>query len=156
MTIVEASYKVLRGSIRVPTKPGLCLAFVRVIVEQSLNVAPYTFYDRWVDPFFTLNNGEVEGKDIHPRWARGAERAMRAAGLAISPKRIQPGDLIFSYRVSKPYGHVAILLPGKLVLENTYAERGWRHPDFGAVRLTPLREWDPITTVVRISEGGDV
>ena len=151
--IVDTAYRVLRGSLRVPTKRGWCLAFVRVIIEQTFDMAPGEFYERWVDPYFTLNNGEKLNKDISPRWARGAERAMRASGIVVATKAMEPGDLIFSYRVSKPYGHVALLMPGKLVLENTYANRGWRHPDFDAVRLTPLREWDPVTTVIRIPEG---
>jgi len=151
--IVETAYRVLRGSLRVPTKKGYCLAFVRVVIEQTFNMAPGEFYERWVDPFFTLNKDETLGKDIHPRWARGAERAMRAGGFAIHPTKMKPGDVLFSYKVAKPYGHTAILLPGKLVLENTWANRGWAHTDFGAIRLTPLREWDPITTVVRLAEG---
>ena len=138
----------------VPTEPGWCLAFVRTIVEQAFDMAPGEFYERWVDPFFALNQGERVGIDIGPRWARGAERALRAAGLAVHPSKMQPGDLLFSYKVSKPFGHTAILLDGKMVLENTGAHGGWQNPGMGAVRYTPLRMWDPVTTVVRLPEGG--
>lgn len=151
--IVETSYRVLRGTIKVPKRPGYCLAFVRSVVEQAFDLPPHTFYSKWVDPNFHLVANEVFGSDIHPRWARGAERAFRAAKLTVPIEEMQPGDLLFSYKVSKPYGHVGILLPGKLVLENTTADRGWRQPNSGAVRLTPLRQWSPVTTVVRLKGG---
>ena len=153
--IVDAGYRVLRGTLAVPRTakaPMYCLAFVRIVVEQAFDLAPGEFYERWVDNYFFTNSDEVIGKDISPRWARGAERAMRPV-FGIPLEQALPGDLVFSYKVSKPYGHVGILMPGKMVLENTAADRGWRHPEFGAIRHTPLRLWDPVTTVVRIPEG---
>lgn len=146
--MIAAAYRVLRRRLPVETRPGYCLAFVRQVIEHGLRLAPYTLY-RLVEAHFALRPGEVLGQDIHPRWARGAERALRAAGLA-RPQvaRMEPGDLVFSHRVSRPYGHVGLLMPGGLVLENTTANRGWRHPAMGAVRLTDRRDWDPITTVI--------
>ena len=148
--IMEAGFKVLNGVLRPVKRPGYCLAFVRQIVEHALDMEPGEFYKEFVDPYFKLRPGERLGVDIHPRWARGAERALRVAGLAVPLLAMRPGDLLFSYRVSRPYGHVGILMPGNLVLENTTADRGWKKEGRGAIRLTPLSEWDPITTAVKL------
>ena len=133
------------------TRPGYCLKVVRQIVEDGLDLAPGEFYHRWIYPNFKLKPGETP-EDIKPYWARGAERALREAGLAVhSVKDAEPGDLVFSWRSSYPYGHVGVLLDGKLILENTYARRrGWKRDGQGALRITPMREWDQITTLVRI------
>jgi len=147
--ILDSAYRAVRGVLTVERRPGYCLRFVRQIVEDALNLAPGDFYRIYVFPHFALREGETP-EDIKPYWARGAERAMRSAGLAVPVDRAKPGDLVFSYRASRPYGHVGVLLHGKLVLENTYARRGWKHDDMGAIRITPMRQWDPITTVIRL------
>ena len=148
--IVETGLAVLAGHLRPVSRPGYCLAFVRQVVERALGMEDGEFYRRFVDPYFAPRAGERVGVDISPRWARGAERALRAAGLTVPVGAAEPGDILFDYRVSRPYGHVGILMPGGLVLENTTANRGWRRPDRGAIRLTPMREWGVPTTVIRL------
>jgi len=157
-TILSEAYRVIAGKLPVPTKPGMCLAMVRHIVEEAFDVEPYGFYRRLIIPNFHLREGEwlatvsssTNGHDaISPYWARGAERALRDAGLARhNVSDMLPGDLLFSWMVSRPYGHVGIYLDGGLVLENTTAERGWLNDKMGAVRITPLREFSPVTTVI--------
>ena len=151
--IREAAYRVLRGTLKVEKRPGYCLKLVRQIVEDALDMAPGDFYRVFVYPHFHLNPGETY-EDIKPYWARGAERALREQGFMVHIDQAKPGDLVFSYRVSRPYGHVGILLDGKMVLENTTARRGWNRNDMGAIRYTPMREWGPITTVARLRMPG--
>jgi len=156
--ILEAAYRAIRGTLAVEDRPGYCLKTVRQIIEDGLDLAPGDFYRLWVYPNFHLRPDETP-EDIKPYWARGAERALRNAGQAVrSIEDAKPGDLVFCYRVSKPYGHVGILLDGKLILENTYAlNRGWKRDGLKAIRITPMRQWDPITTVIRLRlpEGGN-
>ena len=143
--IVETAKSVLRGELGLVTEPGYCLQAARVIVEKAMSVPPRTLYNL-ARPYLHRKPGE----NIRLHWARGMERALRALGVGTHfPK---PGDLLFSWKVSRPYGHVAVMVDEGFVLENTTANRGWRTPWSGAIRLTPLQRngewiWDPVTFV---------
>jgi len=139
--MLNSAYKVVHGHLEVETRPGYCLKLVRQVVEDSAGLNNGEFYGRLVIPH--LGDGDT---DVKYWWARGAERALRRAGFAAW--NAEPGDLIFSYKVSKPYGHVGILLDGGLILENTTVNRGFWHKRLGAVRLTPLEEFDDYTTII--------
>jgi len=143
--VVESAYQVLTGTLGVPTDGGYCLKAARIIIEDAFGLPERALYNRLIIP--TLKNAEmVPHGEPKYYWASGAETAMRLAGLTVA--KPVPGDLLFSGVVSKPYGHVGILLPGELVIENTWASRGWRKTGMGRIRLTPLSEFDPVTTIV--------
>ena len=143
--IAATAKQVLRGELGLVTVPGHCLQAVRVIVEKAAGVPPRTLYSL-AKPHLHPQPGE----EIPLFWARGIERALRNLGIGRHYPR--PGDLVFSHKVSKPYGHVAVVVDEGLLLENTQAKRGWKSSWSGAVRLTPyIRNgewiWDPLTFV---------
>lgn len=141
--VTAVALEALRGDAHLEQRPGYCLRLVRQVVERALGLDPGSFY-RLVRRHFRRR----EGERVQPYWARGAERALRAARL-VKKSPPEPGDLLFSHLASWPYGHVGIMVLPGLVLENTTVSyRGWRHRGHGAVHLTPLREWDEVTTLI--------
>jgi len=128
--IVEASYRVMRGQLKVPTRAGFCLQMVRLIVEDAFNMPSHSFY-RWK----THMVERAPGDDFDP-WARDMERSFRLDGYGVAVPQensryltrlelqsAAPGDLLFRWDVARTrqgtfIGHVGILMPGGLVLEN--------------------------------------
>lgn len=140
--VVELALDVLNGNFTTDTTPGYCLRVVREIVEAAFDVPERALYNRVIVPQWR----RLEKGSTPFYWASSAEVALRSLGLHTNDP--EPGDLLFSSSASRPYGHVGILLDGDLVLENTMANRGWRKPGMGAVRLTPLSEFDEVTTAI--------
>lgn len=165
--IVQSAFALLRGEISVePDEPGLCLALVRVVLEHAFWNGRWAFYDRHRSHIV-----ERASADTSP-WARDMERSLTRQGMALNlPRRplegdaqryvdldaaaaeLQPGDLLFRWdtarnRAGDYVGHVAILLPGNLVLENVAHRSGALQR--GPTTLSRLGAW-PVTTVVRFT-----
>lgn len=156
--VVESGYRLLRGEIGAPKQPGLCLALVRLVIEDAYKMMPYEFY-RW--------RREIVDQNVRASqdpYARDMERSLRYAGMTVGldyhgryvnldDTRIKPGDLLFRYDTAKDahgiwVGHVGILMPGNLVLENIDPRGRLKSLSRGPTCLTPLGFW-PVTTVVR-------
>lgn len=136
LKIVGSAIRAAAALLPIERTPGYCLKAARQIVENALGKA-----DGW---FYTLMQPGAT------RNAATAESQLRAKGWAVAVEQAQPGDLVFNGRVSLPDGHVGILIGPGVVLENTTAQRGVRLG--GALALTPLGQFGPVTTVIRIPE----
>lgn len=143
------------GALDLTREPGLCLAFVRRIVEIALELPDFGFYQR----FGTERVERAPGPPGGAWWSRDLERSMRNLGLAVPLDGVgQDGDLLFNWRAAPSahgvyIGHVGILVDAKagLVLENVDARYRRFSLTRGAVALTP-RERFPVTTAIRIPE----
>lgn len=174
--IVEAAYDVLRGEVPgEPTEAGMCLALVRVVIERAFYDGRWEFYER----HRTVKVNELERASQDP-YARDLEASLRGQGMAVpalprtgppaDPRRyvnlatalslglLEPGDLLFRWDTARDandiyVGHVAILLPGRLVLENVAHRAGALQR--GPTTLSKLEAWQ-VTSVMRFRprEGG--
>lgn len=151
--IVRTVWQALRGTIRsYNSSPGMCLAWVRTMVEQAMGWPSHTLYrdyvTEWVQP---------EGYDQRDgHWARDAERSLRNLGMALGDTgEAQPGDLLFNWRAAWSdrwgayIGHVGIKIEHGFVAENidpTYRPSALRN---GALAITPIEDWAKPTTVIR-------
>lgn len=146
-SIVAAAQRAIQGEIAVPSKPGLCLALVRMVVEAGCFGGRYEFYDRYLVARTT--QGGPNRRDWTP-WAADLEASMKRLGYAESLANREPGDLIFNFRAAKPYGHVAILVERDLVLENIKDEYRPKSKHLGRyLSLTPLERF-PRTLLARL------
>jgi hypothetical protein len=163
--IVQAAYDVLRGD--VPNEPraaGLCLALVRVVIEHAFYGGAWRFYD--LHRTVIVNPRERASQDPY---ARDMEASLRDQGMALPLPRIpygndlsryidpsaldtvEPGTLIFRWDTARDrngvyVGHVGIVMPGRLVLENVANRYGALQR--GPTTLSRLGAW-PVTTAVR-------
>lgn len=145
--IQKVAMKLVLGAPLVLQSSGLCLRFVRTVVEETYELPSHALYERLVRQRVDNRSSRDEP------WARDAERSLRERGLAVDLSAARGGDLVFSYKASRPYGHTGVLIEvgGALwVAENTTAARGLRSR--GALALTPLAAWDEVTTVIRLPE----
>lgn len=160
--VVESAYKVLRGELAAPQESGYCLTLVRLIIQDAYNLTYDEFYAHRTDP--------VPRPNLSTPWARDMERSFRAQGMAVpipvtwgpngdsryidtNDKRLKPGDLLFrsdtaTNSAGMDVGHVAVLMPGKLVLENIDPQYRPKSLSRGVTSLTPLGNW-PVTTAIR-------
>ena len=163
--IVQAAYDVLRGDVDAePHEAGLCLALVRVVIERAFYGGHWRFYD--------LHRSVVVQPDERASdapYARDLEAALRAQGMAVSLARtgpagdpvryvdddalrdVEPGVICFRWDTAKDrngvyVGHVAIVLPGRLILENVASRHG--SLSRGPTKLSRLGAW-PVTTVIQ-------
>lgn len=164
--IVQSAFALLRGEINAePDHPGLCLAMVRVVIEHAFYGGRWAWYDA-----HRSHVVERRSPDKATPWARDMERSLTRQGMALElPRRpfegdltryvdltaalpqLQPGDLLFRWDTARnsygdDVGHVAILMPGDLVLENVASRAGALSR--GPTKLSRLGAW-PVTTVVR-------
>ena len=164
--ITQSAYALLRGEIRAePDQPGLCLALVRVVLEHAFWNGQWALYDRHLSHRVERSPGSSSDP-----WARDAERSLSRQGMALDLPRqpfegdtqryvnldaaagqLQPGDLLLRWdtalnRYGDYVGHVGILMPGDLVLENVAHRPGSLQR--GPTTLSRLGAW-PVTTVVR-------
>uniref|UniRef100_A0A7C3HYJ9 NlpC/P60 domain-containing protein n=1 Tax=Meiothermus ruber TaxID=277 RepID=A0A7C3HYJ9_MEIRU len=154
------------------TSAGWCVAFAFEAIARAYQTNRWILYSRVLD--------SVQADLDRSRWATDVELAIdrldwdvSAADLdpAIASERaallriIKPGDLLFSStkfdepprsRRTAPdrEGHIGIYV-GEVegvpsVAENTRADRGRWFVRKTALRLTPLFQWDTVTTVGRI------
>ena len=169
-SVVDSAYKVLRGEMTVPTEPGYCLQLTRLIVEDACKLEPWGFYKWRTHPV-----ERADGDDQSP-WARDMERSLKLAGMSVAeptsaPKTTEdryvpmvelvsvtePGDLLFRWDVARTkagtfIGHVGVLLPGGVVLENVSPQSRPNSFKRTVTSLTPLRLF-PVTLAVRFNPG---
>lgn len=156
--VVESAYKVLNGELKGPEHAGYCLQLVRLIVEDAYRMKPYSFYDWRTHPV------ERDQFDSQEPWARDMERSLRAAGMAISfsderyisqkdiLERCESGSLLFRWDTAKSaygtfIGHVGILMPGGMVLENVNPVHRMNSFFLGVTALTPLKYFRVTTAI---------
>src|SRR5690606_13371980 len=136
-----------------PTQAGLCLAFVRSVVERACFNGRWEFYPRYLVAATTRRRGTPEERLAAARsepWAADAEASMKQLGFAVPSLFRRPGDLVFSWKAAPPYGHVGILLNRSTIVElvnPAYRPRSVHLP--GNVSLTPYGDW-PVTLVARL------
>lgn len=119
--------------------PNQCLRLIRQVVEHAFDLPSHTFYSLyWTH--------RVEENDTLVPWARDLERSLRAQGYAVYT--VQPGDLVFDYRIAWPYGHVGLVLPDYTVLD--VATWG----STATLRTVPLSQWGEPTTIIRLPDLG--
>ena len=150
--IVNTAWHCLKAQ-NLPTKPGWCLKTTRLIVERALNLGNGGFYTTYL-------TGHPKASPDVPRdwWARDAHKILRDThAFGVTFEERQAGDLIFNYAVAPSeefpghnMGHVALLIDHDTVLENGGANRGVKQ--FGAIHLTPLREWLDVHQIIRLRE----
>lgn len=163
--IVQAAYDVLRGDVNTePHQSGLCLALVRVVIERAFYAGHWRFYD--------LHRSVIVQQDERASdvpYARDLEASLRAQGMALGLPRtgpdgdpiryvdpdalrdVEPGNIVFRWDTAKDrngvfVGHVAVVMPGRLLLENVASRHG--SLSRGPTKLSPLGSW-PVTTVVQ-------
>lgn len=171
--IVDAAWDVVRGDAPEPTDKdgnaisGQCLAQVRIIIERAFYNGHWRFYD--------LHRTHIVDGDrrasLDP-YARDMEASLRDQGMSLKLPRygplgasqryvdlshedtiraLRPGDLLFRFDVVPDrngvwIGHVAILMPGNLQLENVAHRAGALRR--GPLHLSRLGSW-PVTEVIR-------
>jgi hypothetical protein len=164
--VVESAYKVLRAELQVPDQAGFCLKLVRLVVEDAYGMRSHEWYKWRTHPV-----ERAPGDDDSP-WARDMERSLRLAGMAVAlpPENVQkpedryvstlhlasvcePGDLLFRWDVARTkqgtfVGHVGILMPGGMVLENVSPRSRLYSFTRGVTVLTPVANF-PTTLAVR-------
>lgn len=158
--VVNSCYRALYGLLELPAQSGLCLQLVRLVIEDAYDLGPGAFY--------ALRTTVVDADkraSLEP-YARDMERSLRDRGWAVSQPYagnyvnsrgatdLKAGDLLFRWDIAKDargvyVGHVGILMPGSLVLENVNPVGRPRSLARGSTCLTPLWTW-PVTTVVRL------
>ncbi|WP_027877616.1 hypothetical protein [Meiothermus cerbereus] len=157
-----------------PTISKWCVAFTFEAVARALDTNRWKIYSRILD--------DTKADPDKSRWAHDVELGVQRMGWAISTadydpanpsqrtsllRLLQPGDLLFSSRhFDEPptsprtapdnEGHIGIYV-GEIegqpcVAENTSADRGKWFVRRSALRLTPLAQWDTITTLARIPQ----
>lgn len=158
--IAEAAWAAARGALKgVPKGPGLCLAFVRVVVEAGLGMRDRELYARYLVAGTTHRPGDDQVRLAAARqspWASDWEASVKKLAWGVPLAERQPGDIIFNHNAAKPFGHVGILLDRKTVLENIdhdYRPYSILLPN--SLALTPLesRSW---TLVARVQHGEGV
>jgi hypothetical protein len=160
--IVTSAYRAMRGELALPEQAGMCLKLVRVIVEDAFGMQPWSWYSQWLTDDRRVQR--APGDDYEP-WARDMERALRDARLAysipnegryVSHEKIMRtcgwGTLLFRWDTAKTkrgtfVGHVGILMPGGLVLENVNPAFRAMSLARGFTCLTPLSQF-PVTTAI--------
>jgi len=142
------------------------LKLVRLVVEDAYQMPSHKWYEWRTQPV-----ERRPGDDDSP-WARDMERSLRLAGMAVAlpPENVQkpedryiptvhlasvcePGDLLFRWDVARTQqgtfiGHVGVLMPGGLVLENVRPTSRLFSLSRGVTVLTPIQHF-PVTLAVR-------
>lgn len=139
--------RVLEGELRpFEVSPGLCMRVVREVIEAAYGWGPGEFYSRYrTHP--VLDNPDPE----RLVWARDIMRSLREKKLRVAfsetepliLSELRPGDLVFSWALGSPQGHVAVVFSGgphALVLENTKSSRGVSVSRTGFNRLSRVDE----------------
>lgn len=173
--IVDTAYALVRGELKAePTSAGLCLQLARVVIEAAL------YQGRWVlYPVYRTIVVEPLKRASQDPYARDLEASLRDHGMALDLPRtgpagdparyvdlaaadeqglLEPGDLLFRWDTAQDkagvfIGHVGILMPGSLVLENVRTRAGSLQR--GPTTLAKFGAW-PATTVVRFTPAGEV
>lgn len=121
--------------------PGKCLRVVREVVQLALDIDYDTFYRRYRTHVVDDNPDPVANK-----WARDVMRSLREQGRRVAfdennpviYRELEPGDVIASWALGSPEGHIALILSGgenALAFENTSSQKRGVHIS-GYNRLT--------------------
>lgn len=122
--IVRALVDAASGQASVPAESGMCLQFVRLVVERALGLPSHSMYEKWLvaattrrgpDPVSNLAQAKLDP------WAADFEASVKKLGWAVPSLLRQPGDLVFNHDAAKPVGHIGILWTRDLVIENIHA-----------------------------------
>lgn len=140
--IVNSLYRAANGKVTIPPRHGLCLAFVRSVVEDALYGGERLFYQNYLKAG-TTKRGGTDAERLREAWldpwASDIERSMKVLGLGVPAMLRKPGDLVFNYHAAAPIGHVGILLTRDLVVENIHPN--YRplsiHLAHGSLSITP-------------------
>lgn len=152
--IAAAAWAALWGDFDTVDRAGLCLRFVRRIVEHGLGWPGGELYRRYL--VARTQSDAASGRTDWTPWAADLEASLRNLGLGIPWAARREGDLVFSHRQAPPFGHVGILLERDTVAESIRAEMRPRGAVFGPFRvLSRLRDWGGITLVARVGEERD-
>lgn len=154
--IVRAAVDAANGKTpTIPTKPGLCLAFVRCVIEDALKLPSHELYRRFLvagtsrrgnDPAANLREAKTDP------WAADLEASAKKLGWAIPALLRKPGDVVFCHEAAKPVGHVAIVLSRGLVIENIHPNYRPNSIHLGnSLSITPYAA-APWTLVARVRE----
>lgn len=154
--IVNSLIRAANGHIGIPKSPGLCLAFVRCVIEDALYDGKREFYRHYLVAGTTKRGGTDSdrlGEAWKDPWAADIERSMKVLGMGVPALLRKPGDLVFNYHAAAPIGHVGLLLTRDLVVENirpTY-RAGSIHLSVGSLSITPYSK-HPWTLVARLRD----
>ena len=136
-----------------PNTPGLCLAFVRSVVERACYGGRWAFYDQFLVAGTSMRGGTPEER-LQAAWrspsAADIEASMKALGLSVPAWRRRPGDLVFNWRAARPDGHVGLLLNRETIVElinPAFRPTSVHLPN--NVSLTRFGAW-PVTLVARL------
>lgn len=164
--MLRSCWRAVAGTLPLPEHAGWCLQLVRLVVEDAFDLPAFGWY-----AWRTLLAGGRHDHDTTP-WARDMERSLRAAGMLVplprygsvaDPQRYAlvdeaegalPGDLLFRWDTGRDsagayVGHVGVLLPHGLVLENINpAYRSARTGVTRGVTRVGALSWG-VTSVVR-------
>lgn len=139
----------------VPTRPGLCLQFARVVVEHALKLPSHDFYRRWLVDGTTRRGDDPAKRLAEARldpWASDFERSMKLQGFAVPSLLRRGGDLVFDYRAAEPVGHVGVLLDRNWVVESIDPRYRPDSINLGYLSITPYAS-RPWTLVARLPGG---
>lgn len=120
--IVRSAWAAAFGKLRgLPADAGMCLAAVRVIVEDAYGWPSHELYARYL----TAGTGRRSGTPAQrlaaaqaDPWAADFEASMKQQGFVIPNTHAVPGDLVFNHNAAVPFGHVAVVIAPGVVLEN--------------------------------------
>lgn len=112
------------------SEPGKCLKAVRGVLQLALGMDYDTFYARFRTHIVEDNPDPAKNK-----WARDVMKSLREAGYRVASSdhhsvvysELEPGDILCSWGLGSPIGHIAVLLTGgvnALAFENTGQSRG--------------------------------
>lgn len=156
MTVADAAWQAaLHRVAGIPTRPGHCLAFVRIVVEHAMDWPSHEFYKRYLVTGSTRRPGSETERLASARadpWAVDSEASMKALGLGVPWADRQAGDLAFSANAAYPYGHVALLVDRDTVIESIDPRYRKDSVNTGQyVHLTRLKD-RPWTLIARLPE----
>ena len=152
--IVAAAWAAAKGALKgVPKGPGLCLAFVRVVVEAALGYQSHEMYSRYLVAGTTHRPGDERVRLAAAKqnpYATDFEASVKKLAWGVPLAERLPGDIIFNHNAAKPFGHVGILLDANTVIENIdhdYRPHSILLPN--SLALTPLesRSWSLVARV---------
>lgn len=155
--IVASLKRAIAGKLPgIPAKPGMCLQFTRMVVEDALKLPSHDFYRRWLLDGTTKRGNDPAKRLAEARldpWASDIERSMKLAGLAAPALLRRGGDLVFNFEASAPIGHVGILLDRNWVVESVNA--AYRPESINLPNLISLTPYSsrPWTLVARLPGG---
>lgn len=117
--IVHSAMLAARGRLAVPDRPGMCLAFVRIVVEHALWGGRWMLYEKYLTARTSMPRAKnTRGELDWTPYASDFEASMKRLNLGVPKSERLPGDIICNWDAARPYGHIGILIDKNLVIEN--------------------------------------